>query len=315
MKPLNFVTATVALVTVVTFGATSASAQRQRSGGGSAHRGAAVGRAAPAPRAGGGPQGVAPSVQAGGPARVAGSGRSVVVAPGGRAVAVAPSGRAVASAPRGVYPSHAVVAPRGVYPRGVAVAPYHPYYAPRYYAPHYYAPGYYAPRYYAPHYYAPHYYAPYYTFRPQFSIGFGFWVGYPVVYPAYVYPSYGAYPSPGYGYPAAPPPPGYGANVQPYGTTGQPYGTNGQPYGTSVQPSTGCGLSFDVTPATAEVFIDGNYAGEAGTFGPTSEPLRVTPGRHRVEMRALGYQTVVFDVNAIAGEVVPYQGTMQAIGQ
>ena len=39
--------------------------------------------------------------------------------------------------------------------------------------------------------------------------------------------------------------------------------------------------------------------------------LGLTPGRHRLEIRAPGYQTVNFDVDVVAGEVIPYQGVMQ----
>jgi hypothetical protein len=34
-------------------------------------------------------------------------------------------------------------------------------------------------------------------------------------------------------------------------------------------------------------------------------------GRHHIEVRASGYQTMSFDVDIIAGQVIPYQGTME----
>ena len=34
-------------------------------------------------------------------------------------------------------------------------------------------------------------------------------------------------------------------------------------------------------------------------------------GHHHVEIRANGYQTMSFDVDIVAGQVIPYQGTME----
>ena len=82
---------------------------------------------------------------------------------------------------------------------------------------------------------------PFYAFRPHLSLGFSLWVGYPVAYPVYVnaYP----YPYPSYSYPAY--------------TTGV------------VGPSTVGGLSFDITPADAGVYVDGEYVGTVADFSPT----------------------------------------------
>ena len=71
------------------------------------------------------------------------------------------------------------------------------------------------------------------------------------------------------------------------------------------------GVSFEITPSTAEVFIDGSYVGTVGEFTPTTQPLGLTPGRHQMEIRAPGYRTMNFDVDIVAGQVIPYQGTME----
>jgi hypothetical protein len=44
---------------------------------------------------------------------------------------------------------------------------------------------------------------------------------------------------------------------------------------------------------------------------PSSQPLGLPAGRHHVEIRASGYRTMSFDVDIVAGQVVPYQGTLQ----
>jgi hypothetical protein len=189
--------------------------------------------------------------------------------------------------------------------------------------------------------------SPFYAFRPRLSLGFGLWAGYPVAYPyyygypsaypypyadpySYSYPGYGyppsyGYASPSYGYPSqAPtnyPPPGYSPQAQSgYPPSGYPpqaqsgYPPSAYPQaGIGVQPGaeTAGGVSFQITPTTAAVYVDGNAVGTAGTFGPTSQPLTLAPGRHHIEVRAPGYQTMTFDTDVVAGQVIPYQGTMQ----
>ena len=71
------------------------------------------------------------------------------------------------------------------------------------------------------------------------------------------------------------------------------------------------GVSFEITPGTAEVFIDGQYVGTVDQFTPTSQPLGLTPGRHQIEIRAAGYRTIDFDADIVAGQVIPYQGALE----
>jgi hypothetical protein len=130
--------------------------------------------------------------------------------------------------------------------------------------------------------YSPYYYSrPYYAFRPRFSLGFGLWIGFPTAYPYY---SYG-YANPAYGYPLS----RFGLAV-------------GTAYG---------GISFEVDPYDAAVFIDGEYAGVVGDFGPNAQPLTLRSGRYRVEIQANGYEPVMFDVNVMPGQVIPYRGALR----
>jgi hypothetical protein len=135
---------------------------------------------------------------------------------------------------------------------------------------------------------------PYYAFRPRISIGFGIWLGYPVPYP-YVPYGYG-YPYP-YSYPPAAPP---------YPGSGYPQAPGG-----SAEVAVAGGVSFEITPADAAVYVDGSYAGTCGEFTANSQPLTLEPGRHRIEVQAEGYRPMVFDTDIIAGQVIPYRGTLQ----
>lgn len=120
-------------------------------------------------------------------------------------------------------------------------------------------------------------------FRPRWSIGFGLFVGYPVAY-SYYYP----YPVPVYGYgaPAAP------VYIQP-GTTA---------YG---------GVSLEVNPPDAAVYVDGSYAGTVADFDGSREPLTLVYGRHHIDISAPGYQPWSFDVDVLPGQVIPYRGDLQ----
>jgi hypothetical protein len=203
--------------------------------------------------------------------------------------------------------------------------------ARRFAGPRRFSPGY--SSFYRPYYSS--FYRPYYSFRPRLSLGLGSWSGYPVAFPYYYAYPYGyrypyryvyGYAVPSYGYPAQP----YSSlNQSPvYPTSSYPssnypdYGSSGQVDPAqqaapsldvqrgSEQPSPG-GVSFEITPETSAVFVDGTYVGTAGTFGATSQPLGLIPGRHHIEIRALGYRTMTFDVDVISGQVIPYRGTLQ----
>jgi PEGA domain len=212
------------------------------------------------------------------------------------------------AAPRVYAPSRVYAPTRVIGPRVYS----NRYYAPRVYS-HVVGPVYrsYGYRVYG---YPSYVYRPY-LFRPHFSIGFGFFVGYPVPY-AYTYPDYYPYPYYGYGYSyptAAPYPAPYG-----YPNTGYPpeyqQGYNNQDQG-SVQvapgPANSGGVSFEVNPPTAQVYVDGQYVGTVESFDGTKQPLTLPAGNHQIKIRAEGYHDVAFQANVLAGQVIPYRGDLQ----
>jgi len=138
---------------------------------------------------------------------------------------------------------------------------------------YYYRPSYRVVRPYRPFYFP----RSYFVFRPRVSIGFGFWLGYPVAYP---YAYLGSYAPPVYG------------RVMP---------------GVSVYG----GLSFEISPYDAAVFVDGEYAGTVGQYPPNAPPLTLTPGPHRIEIQAQGFRPMMWDVTIVPGQVIPWQGAMQ----
>jgi len=142
-----------------------------------------------------------------------------------------------------------------------------------------------------------HFFHPYYAFRPRLNLGFGIWAGYPF---AYSYPFYYPYDSYSSVYPSVVETP------YDYSTAVSPSASG------SVEAQTNLGgLSFDVTPSTAELFVDDKLVGTVGQFTPTTEPLGLEPGQHHIELSAPGYQTLSFDVNIVAGQVIPYKGSLE----
>ena len=65
-----------------------------------------------------------------------------------------------------------------------------------------------------------------------------------------------------------------------------------------------------VDPTDAAVFIDGEYVGCVNDFGPYDAPLTLPAGYHNVELRARGWQPMRFDITVLAGQVIPYRGTL-----
>ena len=71
------------------------------------------------------------------------------------------------------------------------------------------------------------------------------------------------------------------------------------------------GLSFDITPNTAELYVDGQDLGDVGQYTSSSQPLGLPAGRHHIELREPGYEVSSFDVDIVPGQVIPYQGQLQ----
>ncbi len=152
-------------------------------------------------------------------------------------------------------------------------------------------------------------------FTPRFNVGFGVVVGYPVIYP-YAHPYDPFAPISGYpAYPIAPPAPNTYSNVNslPAGSSVVTVASS-LPAAISCEASAPCGgVSFDIAPSTAQVYVDGVFAGLVEDFDGASEPLLLAPGTHYVEIRLAGFRTATFDVTITPGEVTPYQGTLERL--
>jgi hypothetical protein len=72
-------------------------------------------------------------------------------------------------------------------------------------------------------------------------------------------------------------------------------------------------VTFQITPGTAEVYADGDLVGVVDEFSPSTPGLTLPPGRHHIEIRAPGYATMIMDTDVVAGQVVPYRGSLRSL--
>jgi hypothetical protein len=113
-----------------------------------------------------------------------------------------------------------------------------------------------------------------FSFRPRTRFSFGLTLGYPVAFPSWYDPYIVG--QPGY--------------TRPYMSYG--------------------GVSFDVEPRDADLFVDGEYVGRVSDFTSYDPPLTLVAGRHHVEIASGDYRVVEFDITILANQVIPYQGTL-----
>jgi hypothetical protein len=73
------------------------------------------------------------------------------------------------------------------------------------------------------------------------------------------------------------------------------------------------GLWLETLPETAQVYVDGFYVGIVQDYGIRGRMLELAAGSHRIELRAPGYQTAIFDVIITPGQVVRYRGDLQPL--
>lgn len=67
------------------------------------------------------------------------------------------------------------------------------------------------------------------------------------------------------------------------------------------------GLRLKVRPRQAEVYVDGYYLGIVNEFDGVFQRLNLDSGPHRIEVRAPGYEPLVFDVRIQPGETITYR--------
>lgn len=70
-------------------------------------------------------------------------------------------------------------------------------------------------------------------------------------------------------------------------------------------------LRLKIEPSHAEVYVDGLFRGVVDDFDGVLQRLKLEAGAHRLEVRAPGFQTLVFDVLVTPGETTTYRGDLK----
>jgi len=108
----------------------------------------------------------------------------------------------------------------------------------------------------------------------------------------------------------------YGYYYDPWWYWGSPYGYDSGYYGYYGNDQGGRGgLKLKVEPTFAEVFVDGYYMGIVNDFDGTFQRMELEVGAHHIEIRAPGYQTIVFDVRIEFNDTVTYRGELQPLSR
>jgi hypothetical protein len=71
-------------------------------------------------------------------------------------------------------------------------------------------------------------------------------------------------------------------------------------------------LRLRVSPRSANVFVDGAFAGTVDDFGGVSERM-LPAGTHRIELRAPGFEPVDFDARVPANDTLIFRREMRPI--
>ena len=80
--------------------------------------------------------------------------------------------------------------------------------------------------------------------------------------------------------------------------------------GTVMPPQAIGMMRFDVTPESAQVFVDSFYAGTIADI-EAQRVLTLAAGPHRIELRAAGYQPVTFDVRIDPNDTIVYRAALE----
>jgi hypothetical protein len=102
----------------------------------------------------------------------------------------------------------------------------------------------------------------------------------------------------------------YAWGLEPWQRSQMP-GTIAQPpsYPTPDVPETGK-LQLEVTPRDAQIYVDGEFV---GTWIDLQGELELTPGTHRIELRAPKHDALSFDVRIVAGRTITYRGALDSL--
>ena len=87
---------------------------------------------------------------------------------------------------------------------------------------------------------------------------------------------------------------------------------NSEPQGPARELSLGGSLELAVEPRSADVYVDGFYVGTVDDV--QRDGLLLRAGRHWIDLRAEGYETLSVPVDIAAGQSLRYRGELALVG-
>lgn len=70
-------------------------------------------------------------------------------------------------------------------------------------------------------------------------------------------------------------------------------------------------LRLKMKPREAEIFVEGDFVGQVDDYDGAFQRLRLPPGRHRIQVRAEGYEPLEFSVLIVRDQTVTYRGDLR----
>lgn len=135
---------------------------------------------------------------------------------------------------------------------------------------------------YPPTYYRPGHYYPYYPYYPYWGYGAGWYYPWGLGWGwSLYYPYYGPYA-------------GYG-----YGTAYVEYNIGS--------------VRVQMSPRSAQVYVDGYYVGIVDEFDGAFQRLKLPEGPHRIEVRAEGFRSQTFDVRVLVDHTITLRGELRPL--
>ena len=80
----------------------------------------------------------------------------------------------------------------------------------------------------------------------------------------------------------------------------------------AINPSEGLGaLRLKIKPNKGQVFIDTYFVGTVDEFDGATQKIKLEQGHHRVEVRLIGYEPLIFDIQIRRGETTTFEGQLR----
>jgi hypothetical protein len=75
-------------------------------------------------------------------------------------------------------------------------------------------------------------------------------------------------------------------------------------------PGTFGGLTFDISPGDAGIYVEGLFVGTSDDYPPDGAPLPLPIGVHKIEVRSRGFVVERFEITVMLGHVIPLRGSL-----